>query len=196
MAEAGCCNGEARHLESMKVIGISGSLRKASYNTALLNVFLMNAPEAVEVETASIDALPFYNEDIEAPYPSAAQALKTQLQEADGFIIATPEYNRGVPGILKNAIDWMSRPAGTSPFKQKPVLVVGASDGNIGTAVAQASLKHTLLHLDAIIPGKPEFYVSRAQDKFNGSGELIDEKTLEHVQSAWQVLLRNIERAG
>jgi len=180
----------------MKVIGISGSLRKASYNTALLHVFLKNAPTAIEVEFASIDALPFYNEDIEAPYPSAAQELKSQLLDADGFIIATPEYNRGVPGILKNMIDWMSRPAGTSPFKQKPVLVIGASDGNIGTAVAQASLKHTLLHLDAIIPGRPEFYVSRAQDKFNEAGELTDEKTLEHVQSAWQVLAHNLESAA
>lgn len=180
----------------MKVIGISGSLRKASYNSALLNAFLENAPAAIDVEFASIEALPFYNEDIESPYPSAAESLKQQLLTADGFIIATPEYNRGVPGILKNMIDWMSRPAGTSPFKQKPVLVIGASDGSIGTAVAQASLKHTLLHLDAIVPGRPEFYVGRAQDKFSEHGELTDQKTREHIQSAWLVLQQLHEKSA
>lgn len=177
----------------MKIIGIVGSLRKASYNRALINVFIAHAPEGVEIELANIRELPFFNEDSESPYPAEAQKLKDHLFTADGFIIATPEYNRGVPGILKNAIDWMSRPKGPSPFKQKPVLVVGASDGNIGTAVAQASLKNTLLHLDAIIPGRPEFYVSRAQDKFDHHGVLTDETTREHVINAWTTLIALIE---
>lgn len=177
----------------MKVIGIAGSLRAGSYNRALLQAFALQTPGSVVFETADISKLPFFNEDIEEPYPEAAQKLKDHLFTADGFIIATPEYNRGVPGVLKNAIDWMSRPSGPSPFKQKPVLVVGASDGNIGTAVAQASFKNTLLHLDAIVPGKPEFYVSRAQDKFNEEGKLVDQKTVEYIDSSWDILTKLVD---
>jgi chromate reductase, NAD(P)H dehydrogenase (quinone) len=171
-----------------RVIGIVGSLRKASYNQALFNAFVQNAPEELELIQANIDGLPFYNEDFEAPYPEAASELKAFLATADAFLIVTPEYNRGVPGILKNAIDWMSRPAGSSPFSKKPILVAGASDGNIGTAVAQASLKHTLLHLNAHVLGRPEFYVSRAQDKFDAEGKLLDLKTKEAIVSAWGTL--------
>jgi chromate reductase len=177
----------------MKVIGIVGSLRTGSYNVALMRAFMDAAPASIEMELADISSLPFYNEDIEEPYPEAARILKEHLQTADGFIIATPEYNRGMPGILKNAIDWMSRPSGTSPFKQKPVLVVGASNGALGTVVAQGGLKQTLLHLDAIIPGRPEFYVSRAQDMFDASGVLIDIKTKEHIQKGWEVLTSFID---
>ena len=106
----------------MRIIGLVGSLRTGSYNQSLFNAFVQNAPEGVEIVQAQIDALPFYNEDFEEPYPSAAAELKSLLATADAFLIVTPEYNRGVPGILKNAIDWMSRPKGPSPFSQKPEL--------------------------------------------------------------------------
>lgn len=173
----------------MRIIGLVGSLRTGSYNQSLFNAFVQNAPEGVEIVQAQIDALPFYNEDFEEPYPSAAAELKSLLATADAFLIVTPEYNRGVPGILKNAIDWMSRPKGPSPFSQKPVLVVGASDGNIGTAVAQASLKGSLLHLNARVLGRPEFYLGMAQDKFDQQGKLIDLKTKEFIVSALQTLV-------
>ena len=173
----------------MRIIGLVGSLRTGSYNQSLFNAFVQNAPEGVEIVQAQIDALPFYNEDFEEPYPSAAAELKSLLATADAFLIVTPEYNRGVPGILKNAIDWMSRPKGPSPFSQKPVLVVGASDGNIGTAFAQASLKGSLLHLNARVLGRPEFYLGMAQDKFDQQGKLIDLKTKEFIVSALQTLV-------
>jgi len=176
----------------IRVIGMVGSLRRLSYNQALFNAFAHNIPEGIELLQADISSLPFFNEDFEDPYPSEAQELKDLLSTADAFIIATPEYNRGVPGILKNAIDWMSRPTGPSPFSLKPVLVIGASDGNIGTAVAQASLKGTLLHLNAHVLGRPEFYVSRAQDKFDQEGKLHDLKTKEAIVSAWEVLQKNL----
>jgi chromate reductase, NAD(P)H dehydrogenase (quinone) len=171
-----------------RVIAIVGSLRQASYNQALFNAFVQNKPEDMELVQAKIDELPFFNEDFEDPYPKAAADLKAFLATADAFLIITPEYNRGVPGILKNAIDWMSRPSGPSPFSKKPILVAGASDGNIGTAVAQASLKHSLLHLNAHVLGRPEFYVSRAQDKFDTEGKLIDLKTKEAIVSALATL--------
>lgn len=172
----------------MKIIGIVGSSRKGSFNRALMDAFVKRAPKDVAIEIADIDSLPFYNADIEDPYPETAQTLKDHLVTADAFIIATPEYNRGVPGVLKNAIDWMSRPKGPSPFSSKPVLVIGASDGNIGTAVAQSSLKVTLLHLNAHILGKPEFFLGMAQNKFDQNGNLIDEKTGAFITSALTTL--------
>lgn len=175
------------------IVGIVGSLRTHSYNQALMNAFIEAAPHNVKIQLADISVLPFYNADIEDPYPKSAQMLKDLLATADAFIIATPEYNRGVPAILKNAIDWMSRPSG-SPFKGKPVLVVGASNGNIGTAVAQASLKNTLLHLDAHVLGKPEFYLGMAQDKFDENDKLTDEKTNEFIKKALEDLLARVEK--
>lgn len=178
----------------MRIIGIVGSLRKKSFNQSLFNAFANNAPEGVEVLQAPIAELPFYNEDFEDPYPKAAAELKALLATADAFLIVTPEYNRGVPGILKNAIDWMSRPEGVpSPFSLKPVLVIGASDGNIGTAVAQASLKGTFLHLNAHVLGRPEFYLGTAQDKFDTEGKLIDLKTQERIVSAISILAQAVK---
>lgn len=176
----------------MKVIGIVGSSRKGSFNSALMDAFVKRAPKDIEMEIADITALPFYNADDEDPYPQSAQELKDHLLTADAFIIATPEYNRGVPGILKNAIDWMSRPKGPSPFSAKPVLVVGASDGNIGTAVAQSSLKVTLLHLNAHVLGKPEFFLGMAQNKFDENGNLVDEKTGSFIISALTTLQETV----
>src|SRR3989344_9169656 len=129
----------------MKILGIVGSLRKNSFNRSLMNAFLAQKPEAVTMEIADISTLPFYNEDSESSFPESAQTLKTQIENADVVIIATPEYNRSVPGVLKNAIDWASRPYGKNSFSGKQVLVVGASVGPIGTALAQYDLNKMLL---------------------------------------------------
>lgn len=177
----------------IRIIGIVGSLRKGSYNQSLFNAFVQNAPDGVEILQADISQLPFFNEDFEDPYPAVALELKTFLATADAFLIVTPEYNRGVPGILKNDIDWMSRPKNPSPFTNKPVLVVGASDGNIGTAVAQASLKNTFLHLNAHVLGRPEFYLGMAQNKFDAEGKLIDLKTKEFIVSTLHTLVESVE---
>ncbi len=177
----------------MRIIGIVGSLRTGSFNQSLFNAFAGNAPQGMEIIQASIADLPFYNADFEEPYPASAAELKAFLATADAFLIVSPEYNRGVPGILKNAIDWMSRPKGPSPFSQKPVLVVGASDGNIGTAVAQASLKGTLLHLNAHVLGRPEFYLGMAQEKFDAQGKLIDLRTKEFIVAALETLRAHVK---
>jgi chromate reductase len=170
----------------MKILGIIGSLRKNSHNRSLMNAFVAQKPEGVEIELADISTLPFYNEDAESELLSGApQTLKTQVETADVVIIATPEYNRSVPGVLKNAIDWLSRPYGKNSFSGKKVLVVGASVGPIGTAMAQYDLKKMLLHGNAEIFGQPEFFLGTAGDKFDANGVLTDENTKEHIAGAW-----------
>src|SRR3989344_2272225 len=161
----------------MKILGIVGSLRKNSFNRSLMNAFLAQKPEAVTMEIADISTLPFYNEDSESSFPESAQTLKTQIENADVVIIATPEYNRSVPGVLKNAIDWVSRPYGKNSFANKPVLAMGVSIGNIGTAVAQSHLRQIMIYLDADVIGQPELYLGPAQEIFDTEGNIINDST-------------------
>ena len=174
----------------MKILGIVGSLRTHSFNRSLLNAFLSQKPEGVSMEIADIGTLPLYNEDLEPNFPESAQILKTQIENVNAVIIATPEYNRSVPGVLKNAIDWTSRPYGKNSFSGKKVLVIGASVGPIGTALAQYDLKKMLLHGNALVLGQPEFFVGVAGSKFSDEGILTDVATQEHITSAWEVLTR------
>lgn len=173
----------------MNVLGIVGSLRTHSYNKALMHAFVLEKPEGVMMEIADISVLPFYNEDSEVNFPEAAQKLKTQIEQADLIIIATPEYNRSVPGVLKNAVDWVSRPYGTNSFSGKKVLVVGASSGAIGAALGQYDLKKMLLHGNASVFGQPEFFVGNAGSKCDAEGNLTDEATKEHIAGAWKAIL-------
>ena len=174
----------------MKILGIVGSLRKNSFNRSLMNAFLEQKPEGVTMEIADISTLPFYNEDSESEFPESAHALKTKIENADVIIIATPEYNRSVPGVLKNAIDWVSRPYGKNSFSGKRVLVVGASVGPLGAGLAQYDLKKMLLHGNAHVFGQPEFFVGTAGNKFNEEGTLTDITTLEHVDAAWKAIIQ------
>lgn len=169
----------------MKVLGIVGSLRKGSFNHSLINAFVAQKPEGVEMEIADIGVLPHYNEDIASPYPEVAQNLKNQVEGADVIIIATPEYNRSVPGVLKNAIDWLSRPYGKNSFDGKKVLVVGASVGPTGASMAQYDLKKSLLHGNAIVIGQPEFFMGMAGSKFDTEGKLTDADTKGYIDNAW-----------
>lgn len=168
----------------MNILALSGSLRKESFNTALLREFVKQTPQGTSIEIADIGALPLYNQDREANFPAEAAALKSKIKAADGILIATPEYNRSVPGVLKNAVDWTSRPYGDSAWDGKPVYIVGATGGQIGTAVGQYALKQSMLYLNARVLGQPEFYLSFATDKFNEKGELTDASTTEHVEKA------------
>ncbi len=174
----------------MKILGIVGSLRKNSFNRLLMNAFLTQKPDTVTMEIAEISSLPFYSEDSESEFPESAQSLKTKIENADVIIIATPEYNRSVPGVLKNAIDWVSRPYGENSFSEKKVLVVGASVGPTGAAMAQYDLKKMLLHGNAHVLGQPEFFVGIAGSKFNDEGILTDTATQEHITSAWEALTK------
>lgn len=168
----------------MNIIALSGSLRKGSYNTMLVRAFAKLAPENMKIEIAEIADLPLYNQDDEAAFPSVVQALKDKIAAADGIIIATPEYNRSIPGILKNTIDWVSRPYGQNAFAKKPVLVAGVSSGKIGTAVAQSHLRGILLYLEADVIGQPELYLGPAKELFDEEGNINNESTKELLTKA------------
>lgn len=170
-------------------IAISGSLRKDSYNTHLLKAAQEVAGEGVHIEIFDISPLPFYSQDMEAPFPKDAQILKDKIESSDGVIFATPEYNRSIPGVLKNAIDWASRPWGKNSFTGKPVLILGASVASTSTALAQYHLKQVMNYLNAKVIGQPEFYMGPAQEKFDATGKLTDEHTKESLKKALDVLI-------
>src|SRR3989344_7522340 len=157
----------------MHIVAISGSLRKGSYNTMLVKELAELAPEDMTIKVVEIGNLPLYNQDDEATFPAVAQELKDKIEAADGVIIATPEYNRSIPGVLKNAIDWASRPYGKNSFAGKPVLTMGVSVGKIGTAVAQSHLRQVMLYLDTDVIGQPELYLTN--EIFDVEGNIVDE---------------------
>jgi len=171
-----------------KVLLISGSLRAESYNTSLLRAFETKLTDDAQVAWADIN-LPLFNEELEADFPAAAETLRQQILNSDVIIIATPEYNRGTTGALKNAIDWASRPYGQNAWQGKRVLVVSASYSSLGGAMAAYQVKQSLLHLDAVVLGQPEFMVGDVSNKFDETNRLVDEKTKEHISLAIQKLL-------
>jgi chromate reductase len=176
----------------MNIIAISGSLRKDSFNTALLRNLQSLAPEGMTITVADISAIPLYNQDDEATFPAPSQAFKDAIAGADGVIIATPEYNRSIPGVLNNAIDWASRPYGKNSFDGKTVLTMGVSVGKIGTAVAQSHLRHILLYLNANVIGQPELYLGPANELFDAEGNITNDSTKELLTKALGVLARRV----
>lgn len=168
----------------MKIIAISGSLRKESTNTAVLRGLQALAPAGMEIEEMEIGAMPLYNQDLEAAYPADIQAMKDKIVAADAVIFVTPEYNRSVPGVLKNAIDWLSRPYGKNAFAGKLVLVMGVTGGRIGTALAQEHLRVTMLYLDAHVLGQPELYLGGSGEFLDAQGLIMEGKTKELLTAA------------
>jgi len=169
-------------LSTLKILAIPGSLRRASYNRALARAAVELAPAGATVEIAELHGIPVYDEDVNsAGAPQVVLDLKRRIAEADAVFIATPEYNHGVPGVLKNAIDWTSRRP-SQPWKGKPVAIAGASDGGFGTVRAQLALRPTLACLGAMVVPTPQVHVSFAQDKFDAEGRLTDEKTREKLR--------------
>lgn len=162
--------------ESMKIAVFVGSIREKSTNLALAKSLEAMAPDGVVFEYVDIRQ-PLYSEDIEAAgIPASVQKLKQVVEAADGVLFITPEYNRSVPGVLKNAIDWVSRPYGQTSFYAKPIGVAGASVGPVGSAVAQAELRHIMLFQDARVMGQPELYVANVGEVFGPDGELLSER--------------------
>lgn len=163
-----------------KIVGIAGSLRKASFNAALLRAAQTLAPKGTEVEIASIASIPLYNGDLESELgiPEAVTALKEQIAGADGLLIVTPEYNSSIPGVLKNAIDWLSRPAKdiARVFGDKPVAIMGATPGMAGTRLAQMAWLPVLRALGTRAWFGKQLYVSSAGQAFDAEGTLTDEK--------------------
>ncbi|MBI5018241.1 MAG: NAD(P)H-dependent oxidoreductase [Deltaproteobacteria bacterium] len=159
------------------VLALSGSLRKASYNTALLRAARELAPEGMTVEIYTLERIPPFNLDLENDMPPAVLELKEKIREADGLLFGTPEHNYSIPGVLKNAIDWASRPPVKVPFLRKPAAIIGASTGQMGTARSQYHLRQVLVCLDMFVMNRPEIFVGMAEGKFDAEGSLSDEET-------------------
>jgi chromate reductase, NAD(P)H dehydrogenase (quinone) len=167
-----------------RILAISGSLRERSYNRALLRAARELAPAGIEIEEYDISPLPFYDGDVEAAGdPEPVSALRAAVAEADALLIATPEYNRGTSGVLKNAIDWLSRPALASVLRWKPVAVIGASTGRGGTRRAQQQVRDALLFPGAIVIEEPEVALPVAWEHFDEDGRLVDEKTRDSIRA-------------
>ena len=168
----------------MRVLGIVGSLRAGSHNRALLRAASKLAPAGMEIAEFDLRELPFYDGDVEAAGdPEPVSAFKEAIRSADALLIATPEYNRGIPGVLKNAIDWASRPPLGSPLAGKPVAIMGASTGRGGTARAQGQLRSALEYSRADVFTQYEVLVPEAYLRFDERGQLVDEETRAEVRA-------------
>ncbi len=166
------------------ILGLSGSLRRASFNASLLRAAAGVMPEGARIDTGSIADVPLYNGDDEAAngLPASVQRLQGQLQAADGLLLVTPEYNNGIPGVFKNAIDWMSRGPGLAMFKGKPVAVIGTSPGNFGTLLAQAGWLPVLRMLGTRHWQEGRLILPRASEAFDGDGNLTDDAVRDRLR--------------
>jgi chromate reductase len=172
-----------------RILGISGSLRRGSYNTAALRAAVQLAPENAVVETFELDGIPPFNQDEEMNPPVKVVELKRRVREADAILFVTPEYNYSVPGVLKNAIDWGSRPYGDSAWDGKPAAIMGASPGTFGTARAQYHLRQIFVFLNVFAVNQPEVMISKAAQRFDAEGNLTDEKTKDRIRQLLQSLV-------
>ena len=168
-------------MSDVTFLGISGSLRARSFNTALLRAAKELVPAGVRIEPFSLAEIPIYNEDVrERGFPAVVEALREGIRAADALLIATPEYNYSIPGVLKNAIDWASRPP-QQPFDGKPIALMGASPSMHGSARAQHHLRQSFIYLNAHILNRPEVMVASAPSRFDDALKLTDESTRTHI---------------
>jgi chromate reductase len=180
--------------EFIHVAGIVGSLRRDSYNRWLLRAAQREAPPTLRIAELGLEGIPLYNPDGASPPPPAVQQLKTALYAADAVIIATPEYNHSIPGVLKNALDWLSVPPEENPLEGKPVAIIGATTGNFGTLRAQLHLRQVLSYFNADVLNRPEVLVARAKEKFGPDGTLQDELTRALLRQLLQELALRVWR--
>jgi chromate reductase len=165
-----------------RIVGLAGSLRRGSLNRLLLQAAVSLAPARLRIDVHEIADIPFYNQDTDGqPGPEPVAKLRQAVREADGLLLATPEYNYGVPGVLKNTIDWLSRPARASALNHKPAAIMGASSGLSGTARSQAQLRQAFVFTNTYAMLQPELLVRQAQEKFDADGQLTDETTRTHL---------------
>jgi chromate reductase len=176
--------------DGIQVLAICGSLRKASFNRMAMAAAIERAPAGMHVTEGVIEDIPLYNEDLRvAGDPAAIARLKQQVQAADALLFVTPEYNYSVPGVLKNAIDWVSRPPDQSPFDGKPVAILGASAGVMGTVRSQQHLRQTLMSLNMLPVNTPEVLIGQAAKRFDDQGRLTEEVTGKYIAQLMQALL-------
>ena len=172
----------------IRLLGIAGSLRRGSYNRAALRAATTLVPEGATLETFDLEGIPGFNEDDEGTPPARVVELKRSIRAADAVLIVTAEYNYSVPGVLKNAIDWASRPYGESAWSGKPAAIMGASVGNIGTARAQYHLRQIFVFLNMFPISQPELMIGNAATRFDGDGNLTDDTTRQRIRE----LLRSL----
>lgn len=174
--------------QTLRIAGLCGSLRTQSYNMMALKTAGAVMPDGMRLEIESIADLPLYSADVQAQgFPEGVTRLVEAIRAADAVLIASPEYNYSVPGVLKNAIDWVSR-VDAQPFNDKPVAILGASMGPVGTARMQYDLRKIMLFLNANVLVKPEIFIGVAQHKFDASGELTDETTRKYIGEQMKAL--------
>ena len=179
---------------SIRLIGISGSLRRDSYCTAILRTLRDQLPEQVTLDIFELTRIPLYNQDDEAEnFPSSVQTFKDAVARCDGVVIASPEYNYGMPGVLKNALDWASRPMNNSPFAGKPTLVMTASPAFTGGVRAQIQIAETLRAMLAHVVATPQVVVPAAHTKIE-DGKLKDSVSVDYAMKAIDAILVAVKR--
>lgn len=173
----------------LAILGIAGSLRRQSFNRGLLRAAQELAPADATIETFELDGIPSFNQDEEANPPAKVAEFKQRIRSADAILLVTPEYNYSVPGVLKNAIDWASRPYGDSAWTGKPVAVMGASVGAIGTARAQYHLRQMFVFLNMYPVNQPEVMLAQAHKHFDHEGKLTDEVAKKLIRQLLEELV-------
>jgi chromate reductase len=176
-------------IPKISILGFSGSLRKGSYNKSLLRAALEMVPAEAELEIFDLEGIPPFNQDLENQPPEKVKEFKAKIRAADAILIATPEYNYSIPGLLKNAIDSASRPYGDNAFDGKPVAIMGASIGMLGTARAQYHLRQSLVFLNMYPLNQPEVMVPFTQEKIDQNGQVTDQKTREKIKELLEALV-------
>jgi chromate reductase len=184
------------YANDFKIIGLAGSLRRASIHRGLVRAARELAPEGIAIEPYErLDEIPFFNQDVEAEGdPAPVRAFKEKIREADAVLIATPEYDYAIPGVLTNALDWALR--SPSPLRHKPVGIVGASPGNTGTARGQMVLRQILLHAPAYVMPEPQMLIPNSRERFDENGNLTDEQTQERMRRFLVALIEWTKRTS
>jgi chromate reductase len=181
---------------TVRILGFAGSLRQGSFNRATLRTAQELAPEGMHIDIFDIAPIPLYNEDVrQQGFPPSVEDFRARIKAADGLLIVTPEYNYSIPGVLKNAIDWASRPP-EQPFDGKPIGLMGAAGGAFGTARSQYHLRQCFVFLNGLVMTRPEVMIPAAHTKFDASGKLTDQPTADFIAAhlaalkAWVLRLR------
>ena len=174
--------------KTVRILGIAGSLRRESYNRGALRAAQQLIPEGATLDVFELDGIPGFNQDKEQNPPEKVAELKRRIVEADAILLVTPEYNYSIPGVLKNAIDWASRPYGESAWNGKPAAIMGASIGGIATARAQYHLRQIMVFLNMFPLNQPEVMIGNAAERFDAQGNLTDDTTKEYIRK----LLENL----
>src|SRR5687768_10540593 len=183
----------------LRILGIAGSLRRQSYNRAALRAATLLAPEGATIELFDLDGIPGISEHNEQDPPPNAPDLKPHIRDSAAVLFVTPEYNYSIPGVLKNAIDWASRPYGDSAWSGKPAAIMGTSPGAVGTARAQYHLRQVMVFLNTFPINQPEVMIAKAHERFDAEGNLTDEATREFIRRLLQSLVdwtRRIDRGS